>query len=92
MSELYGRVIVYNVCTFFFLVWTIACGVSTSMPMIIVMRFLAGLAGSCPITIGSGTIADCWRQEERGMVMSTWTLPILLGPTLGPVIGKARKE
>ncbi|KAK5949028.1 hypothetical protein OHC33_009949 [Knufia fluminis] len=87
MSELYGRVIVYNVCTFFFLVWTIACGVSTSMPMIIVMRFLAGLAGSCPITIGSGTIADCWKQEERGMVMSAWTLPILLGPTLGPVIG-----
>ena len=87
MSELYGRVIVYNVCTFFFLVFTIACGVSTSMPMIIVMRFLAGLAGCCPITIGSGTIADCFRQEERGMVMSVWSLPILLGPTLGPVIG-----
>ena len=87
MSELYGRVPVYNVCTFFFLVWTIACGVSVNMPMIIVMRFLAGLAGSCPITIGSGTIADCFRQEERGVVMSAWTLPILLGPTLGPVVG-----
>lgn len=87
MSELYGRVPVYNICTFWFVVWTVLCGVSVNMPMIIVMRFLAGLAGSCPITIGSGTIADCFRQEERGKVMSAWTLPILLGPTLGPVIG-----
>lgn len=87
LSELYGRVWVYNICTFWFFIWTILCGVSVNMPMIIVMRFLAGLAGSCPITIGSGTIADCFRQEERGMVMSAWTLPILLGPTLGPVIG-----
>lgn len=87
MSELYGRVPVYHVCTFFFLVWTIACGVSTSLPMIIIMRFLAGLAGSCPLTIGSGTIADCFRQEERGFVMSAWTSPILLGPTLGPIVG-----
>lgn len=36
---------------------------------------------------GSGTIADCWKQEERGFVMSAWCLPILLGPTLGPVVG-----
>lgn len=87
LSELYGRLPVYHVCTFFFLVFTIACGVSTSLPMIIVMRFLAGLAGSCPLTVGSGTIADCFRQEERGFVMSAWTSPILLGPTLGPIVG-----
>lgn len=86
-SELYGRVPVYHVCNFFFMVWTLACGLSTSLGMIILMRFLSGLAGSCPITIGGGTVADCWKQEERGMVMSAWTLPILLGPTLGPVIG-----
>lgn len=79
LSELYGRVPVYHTCTFFFLVFTVACGVSTNLGMIITMRFLAGLAGSCPVTIGSGTVADCWKQEERGKVMSAWTLPILLG-------------
>lgn len=79
LSELYGRVPVYHVCTFFFMVFTLACGLSTSLGMIIFFRFVAGLAGSCPITIGSGTVADCWKQEERGTVMSAWTLPILLG-------------
>lgn len=79
LSELYGRVPVYHTCTFVFMVFTLACGLSTSLGMIIFMRFVAGLAGSCPITIGSGTVADCWKQEERGTVMSAWTLPILLG-------------
>lgn len=87
LSELYGRIWVYHICTFLFLVWTIACGFANNMTAILVFRFLAGAAGSCPLTIGSGTIADCWKQEERGRVMSVWCLPVLLGPTLGPVAG-----
>ena len=31
------------------------------------------------------TIADCFRQEGRGKVMSVWTLPVLLGKSLNLV-------
>lgn len=81
MSELYGRLRVYHVNTVFFLVFSIACSRSTSLSMLIVFRLLAGLAGSCPLTVGSGSIADTFRQEERGKAMSVWTFPILFGPT-----------
>lgn len=87
VSELYGRLYVYHVNTFLFIVFNMACGLATSLPMEIVFRFLAGFAGVAPMTVGSGTISDLFRQEERGKVMSAWTLPILLGPTLGPVAG-----
>ncbi|KIW16594.1 hypothetical protein PV08_03782 [Exophiala spinifera] len=86
-SELYGRVPVYHVNTFLFLVFSIGCSRSTSIPMLIVFRFLAGVAGSSPITVGSGTIADTFKQEQRGKVMSIWSFPILFGPSLGPVVG-----
>ena len=85
MSELYGRLPVYHVNTGLFIVFNIACAKSTSLPMLIAFRFLAGIAGSCPLTVGSGTIADCFRQEERGKVMSVWTLPVLLGESLNPM-------
>lgn len=87
LSELYGRLWVYHINTFLFIVFNMACGLATSLPMEIVFRFLAGFAGVAPMTVGSGTISDLFRQEERGKVMSAWTLPILLGPTLGPVAG-----
>ncbi|KAJ9603306.1 hypothetical protein H2200_012084 [Cladophialophora chaetospira] len=92
MSELYGRVYVYHVNTFLFMVFSLACGRSTSLSMLIVFRFLAGVAGSCPLTVGSGSIADTFRQDQRGKVMSIWTFPILFGPSLGPVVGSYLSE
>jgi len=50
------------------------------------------VSGSCPLTVGSGSIADTFRQEERGKVMSIWTFPILFGPSLGPVVGSYLSE
>src|SRR5271170_1457822 len=87
MSELYGRLPVYHVNTVMFIIFTIGCAKSTGLSMLIVFRFLAGVASSCPLTVSSGTIADCFKQEDRGKAMSLWTLPVLLGPTLGPVVG-----
>lgn len=81
-SEHYGRLPVYHVNTFLFLAFSIGCARSTSISMLIVFRFLAGVAGSSPITIGSGTIADTFKQEQRGKVMSIWSFPILFGPRL----------
>ena len=87
LSELYGRMPVYHVCNFLFLVFTIACAVASNLNMLIGFRFLAGLVGSCPITIGGGTIADMFVQQKRGGVMAIWALGPLMGPVIGPVAG-----
>ncbi|KAL3423569.1 hypothetical protein PVAG01_05316 [Phlyctema vagabunda] len=87
LSELYGRVPLYHANTLLFLLFNIACAKSTNFPMLIIFRFLTGLAGSCPLTIGPGSIADLFPQEERGKMMSIYTMPILFGPTLGPIVG-----
>ncbi|KAF1971369.1 MFS general substrate transporter [Bimuria novae-zelandiae CBS 107.79] len=87
MSEMYGRLIVYNVCNAFFVVFTVACAVSNSMGMLIAFRVLAGTAGAAPLTIGGGTIADIFPREQRAGAMAIWSLGPLLGPVLGPVAG-----
>ncbi|EAW08927.1 MFS transporter [Aspergillus clavatus NRRL 1] len=86
-SETVGRLPVYHVCNVLFLVFIIACALSNSIGMLIAFRFLAGVAGSCPITIGAGTIADLVRPENRAKVMSLWTMGPILGPIIGPVAG-----
>ncbi|CBF87203.1 hypothetical protein AN2613.2 [Aspergillus nidulans FGSC A4] len=86
-SELYGRLIVYHTGALLFILCNVACALSVSMPMLIIFRFLTGLIGAAPLTIGPGTVADCFRQEERGRAMAVWTMPVLLGPCLGPAVG-----
>jgi hypothetical protein len=51
-SELYGRAIIYHICNIGFVVFSIACAVSTDLSMLIIFRFFQGCFGSAPITNG----------------------------------------
>lgn len=87
MSELYGRIWLYNISNLLFVIFNIACAVSTSMGMLIAFRFLAGCAGSAPLTLGGGTIADMFPPQQRAGAMAIWSIGPLLGPVIGPVCG-----
>lgn len=78
---------VYHVTNALFIIFTIACAVSSNLGMLIGFRFLAGMFGSTPITIGSGTLSDMFRTEERGAAMAIWSIGPLLGPVIGPIAG-----
>jgi multidrug resistance protein len=87
MSELYGRHHLYNICNLLFVVFNVACALSKSMGMLIAFRFFAGCAGSAPLTLGGGTVADLFPQQQRAGAMAIWSLGPLLGPVIGPVCG-----
>lgn len=81
LSEIYGRLIVYHVGNGVYLGFTIGCALSTNTAMFMVFRFMCGVAAASPMSIGGGTIADLYRQEESGKAMALFGL----GPLLGPV-------
>jgi len=70
LSELYGRIYLYNVCNLLFIIFNVACALSKSMGMLIAFRFFAGCAGSAPLTIGGGTIAD---SKLNRSLLPFWT-------------------
>ncbi|KAK4892967.1 hypothetical protein LTR49_028545, partial [Elasticomyces elasticus] len=63
MSELYGRLPVLNICTTFFVVWSVACALAPNVGSLLVFRTLAGVAGACPLAVGGGSITDLFTQE-----------------------------
>ena len=87
LSEIYGRLPIYLWTNIFFVIFTIACAVSTNLNMLVGFRFLAGLAGSAPLANGGGTIADLIIQEKRGAAMAIFGIGPLLGPVIGPIAG-----
>lgn len=78
LSEHYGRNPVYHVSNVFFLIFSIACAVSSDLPMFIVFRLLMGISGCPPLTLGGGTIADIMPAARRGKALSIWTMGPLL--------------
>jgi multidrug resistance protein len=87
MSEMYGRMPIYNACNVLFIVFNIGCALSNSMGMLIAFRLLAGCAGASPLTLGAGTIADMFPMQERAGAMAIYSMGPLLGPIIGPVCG-----
>ena len=87
LSEMYGRRWLYHSTNVIFVIFTIACAVSSSLNMLIGFRFLAGCAGSAVLTMGGGSIADMFIQEQRGSAMAIWSLGPLMGPVIGPIAG-----
>lgn len=45
LSEMYGRMILYNCTNVLFIIFTVACALSTNLNMLIGFRFLAGCIG-----------------------------------------------
>lgn len=87
LADMYGRVAVYHAGNLGFIIFNIACAVSSNMQMLIGFRFLAGLLGSAPMTVGGATVADIMPPEQRGLAIMIWNLPVVAGPVVGPVIG-----
>ncbi|KAL5466544.1 hypothetical protein PMIN06_000142 [Paraphaeosphaeria minitans] len=87
LSELYGRLPIYNICNILFLIFSIACAVANSLGALVAFRFFAGVAASCAITISSGTVTDLYPVEKRGKAMTSMILGPLFGPAVGPVAG-----
>ncbi|CAG8960000.1 hypothetical protein HYFRA_00013188 [Hymenoscyphus fraxineus] len=87
LSEIYGRVILYNVSNVLFLGFTVMCALSQNQAMLLTARFFSGFTGVASLTIGSGTIADMMPRETRGKAVSIWSVGTILGPAVGPIIG-----
>lgn len=87
LSELYGRLWLYHISNAVWLAFTLGCAFATNTASFMVFRFLAGCAGSVPMTCGGGTVADIIPPKDRGKFMALWGLGPLIGPVVGPIVG-----
>ncbi|GJE88336.1 MFS general substrate transporter [Phanerochaete sordida] len=87
LSELYGRRVMYVSTLLIGLVFIIPCAVSKNIGTLLVCRAIDGIGFSAPITIVGGSLADMWRNEERGVPMAAFSAAPFLGPAIGPLVG-----
>ncbi|OJK00483.1 hypothetical protein ASPACDRAFT_1880798 [Aspergillus aculeatus ATCC 16872] len=87
LSELVGRVPVLQGGNTFFLVFNLAGGFARNFPQLLAFRLLSGLGASATLAVGSSTIGDCFRPEERGLSIALLNMGPVLGSCLGPIAG-----
>lgn len=80
LSEILGRRIIYGTTLLVAVVFVIPCAVSQNIATLLVCRAIDGIAFSAPMTLVGGTLADLWRNEERGVPMAAFSAAPFIGP------------
>jgi DHA2 family multidrug resistance protein len=87
LADRYGRKPVFLVSIVGFTLASALCGMAQSLGQIVVFRVLQGLCGAALIPMSQAVLFDTYPPAEHGRAMALWGIGVVLGPTLGPLLG-----
>lgn len=70
-----------------FVLASILCGVSTSLPMLVVARVLQGLTGGGLLAKAQAILFETFPREEQAMAQGFFGAIVISGPAIGPTLG-----
>ena len=83
----FGRKKVFLISIVGFTITSALCGISSSLPEIVLFRLLQGMSGAALVPLSQAVLFDINPPENHGKAMSIWGVGVTLGPVLGPVLG-----
>lgn len=87
LANVIGRKRFYMICVAIFTASSLLCGLSTSLPMLIIFRVVQGLGGGGLGTSEQSILADTFDESKRGLAFSVYGMAVVVAPALGPTLG-----
>lgn len=75
-SEIVGRRPVLMTANATFIVFNLLCSRAGNFNQIVAFRFLAGLGGAGPLSVGGGALSDVWSEDERGKAIALFSIGV----------------
>ncbi len=87
MADRFGTRRVFSSAIALFSLGSLLCGISTNISMLVACRILQGVGGAMMVPVGRMTMVRTFPKSELIRAMSFVSIPSLIGPMLGPVVG-----
>ena len=86
-SRRFGAKPLFLISLVLFTIGSLLCGLATSDTELILFRVLQGVGGGMIMPLAQIIMADAAGPKRMGRVMALVAVPMMLAPTLGPLIG-----
>jgi EmrB/QacA subfamily drug resistance transporter len=87
IADRFGARRVFCSAIVMFTIGSALCGLADSLPMLVATRVLQGCGGAMMTPVGRLILLRSFPKDALVTAMSYVTMPALIGPTLGPIIG-----
>ena len=87
LCRLLGRKNLFILMVFIFTVSSFVCGISSSMPLMIVGRFFQGFGGGVLIPIAQAIMMENFKGKDLTTAITIFGLVVIVAPIIGPVLG-----
>jgi MFS transporter, DHA2 family, multidrug resistance protein len=87
LSNIFGRKVYFTASVVLFTVASFLCGASTSIYMLVFWRFVQGIGGGALLATAQTVLVETFPPEEVDKANGIFGAGIVMGPTLGPVMG-----
>jgi len=87
LAQRFGVVKMFISAMVGFGLFSVLCGLSMSLSMIVVCRIGQGLCGGPIMPMSQTLMLRVFPPERRARAMGLWAMTTLLGPAMGPIIG-----
>ena len=75
-----GSIILFTVASLF-------CGMATNIWTLVLFRFIQGIGGGALLPTSQAILYETFKPEERGAATGIFSMGLVLGPTIGPLLG-----
>jgi MFS transporter, DHA2 family, multidrug resistance protein len=87
LGNLLGRRTYFIGSILLFTFASLLCGIADNIWMLVIFRFLQGIGGGALLPTSQAILYETFRPEEKGVATGLFSMGLVLGPTVGPLLG-----
>jgi DHA2 family multidrug resistance protein len=87
LGSFFGQKRVYLASLVLFTIGSVLCGTARSLEMLVLWRIVQGIGGGALQPTQQAILRQTFPASEQGMAMAVFSMVIMVGPAVGPVLG-----
>jgi DHA2 family multidrug resistance protein len=87
LGNLLGRRTYFIGSILLFTLASLLCGIADNIWTLVLFRFIQGIGGGALLPTSQAILYETFKPEERGAATGLFSMGLVLGPTIGPLLG-----